>query len=299
MASKQFIQKPKFQSNPWFRSLKSKSQSDLTRTRKQNLVATNSPSEEGTSTNDGANVAANNYQRNKFFYSSFKLTNSDQNNRQGKKSFSSDHNQNGYKGARVLDSKSSSDFMDEKKNYNLSYRNHNKSNEFDNQNNQNCNIGNQNGVSTNNKDSMVQNIYIEDDTNLNKTSNATPHLDTSKEVIDVPVIAYIVEDVDDSNENPVVFGETEFFIAIGKNDDDDDDNWNNLNENQRKNDDLIETLKSQIDFLNNQLKEAGKDDSKIINELSEKIENLAKMNQVSYFVILYRIIISQVKKFFY
>ncbi len=57
--------------------------------------------------------------------------------------------------------------------------------------------------------------------------------------------------------------------------------WDALNENQNKNENLINDLKKQIDSLNKQLEHLGREDSKIINELSEKIENLAKMNVVS------------------
>ena len=58
--------------------------------------------------------------------------------------------------------------------------------------------------------------------------------------------------------------------------------WEALTENQNKNENLINDLKKQIDSLNKQLEHLGREDSKIINELSEKIENLAKMNVVNY-----------------
>lgn len=58
--------------------------------------------------------------------------------------------------------------------------------------------------------------------------------------------------------------------------------WEALNENQNKNENLIDDLKKQIESLNKQLEHLGREDSKIINELSDKIENLAKMNVVSF-----------------
>lgn len=56
--------------------------------------------------------------------------------------------------------------------------------------------------------------------------------------------------------------------------------WEALNDNSNKNENVINDLKKQIDSLNTQLEHLGREDSKIITELSEKIENLAKMNVV-------------------
>jgi hypothetical protein len=56
-----------------------------------------------------------------------------------------------------------------------------------------------------------------------------------------------------------------------------DEDWDNSN---KHNDKLIEDLRKQIDGLTLQLKTVGKEDSKVINELTAKIENLANINQV-------------------
>ena len=53
-------------------------------------------------------------------------------------------------------------------------------------------------------------------------------------------------------------------------------------DNQEETNESIEHLKKQIESLNAQLQNIGRDDSKIINELSEKIESIAKMNIVSW-----------------
>jgi hypothetical protein len=59
-------------------------------------------------------------------------------------------------------------------------------------------------------------------------------------------------------------------------------NSNGLSDNEEeKNEDAIEHLKKQIEALNAQLHTIEKEDAKIINELSDKIDNLAKMNIVS------------------
>ena len=57
--------------------------------------------------------------------------------------------------------------------------------------------------------------------------------------------------------------------------------WENKN---KQNDDLISSLKEQIESLNKQLEAIGKEDLKLINDLSNKIENLAKMNHVCHWL---------------
>ena len=60
----------------------------------------------------------------------------------------------------------------------------------------------------------------------------------------------------------------------------DQSEWEKLNENQKTNENMIEGLKKQIDSLSKQLEHIGKEDSKIINDLSVQVEHLAKMNYV-------------------
>ena len=57
----------------------------------------------------------------------------------------------------------------------------------------------------------------------------------------------------------------------------DDYEWDNKN---KQNDDLIASFKQQIESLNKQLEAIGKEDLKLISELSMKIEKLSKMNHV-------------------
>jgi hypothetical protein len=57
----------------------------------------------------------------------------------------------------------------------------------------------------------------------------------------------------------------------------DDYEWDNKN---KQNDDLIASFKHQIETLNKQLEAISKEDLKVINDLSTKIEKLAKMNHV-------------------
>ena len=65
-----------------------------------------------------------------------------------------------------------------------------------------------------------------------------------------------------------------------------------LNSQEETNESMIEHLKKQIESLNAQVQNIGRDDSKIINELSEKIESIAKMNIVSWFINLLKFLIS-------
>ncbi len=60
-------------------------------------------------------------------------------------------------------------------------------------------------------------------------------------------------------------------------DDKTEEEWDLKN---KQNDSLIDDLRTQIDALTQQLKTVGKEDSKIINELSAKIESLARTNNV-------------------
>ena len=56
------------------------------------------------------------------------------------------------------------------------------------------------------------------------------------------------------------------------------------------NDSLIDSLKKQIDMMNQQIEDIGKEDWKIINKLSEKIDELSKMNLVKkIFLIILRL----------
>lgn len=72
----------------------------------------------------------------------------------------------------------------------------------------------------------------------------------------------------------------------------DENAWeDNLNENQRQNDDLIDSLKRQIEFLGKQLNEMSESrdnnsetarlNDQTLNEIREKIDTISQMNQVS------------------
>jgi hypothetical protein len=58
-----------------------------------------------------------------------------------------------------------------------------------------------------------------------------------------------------------------------------------LSESELKNENLIQDFKKQIDSLYKQFKSIGKEDTKVINELVDKIENLAKLNVVSFYFV--------------
>jgi hypothetical protein len=79
-------------------------------------------------------------------------------------------------------------------------------------------------------------------------------------------------EVDNNNVNSTTDSNSNYYTE-------DDYEWDNKNQH---NDDLIENLKIQIDALNKQLEAIGKEDVKLISDLSSKIENLAKMNHVIY-----------------
>lgn len=53
-----------------------------------------------------------------------------------------------------------------------------------------------------------------------------------------------------------------------------------LTESHIKNDDLIQSLQLQIDTLYRQLEHIGREDPKTINDLSDNLENLARINEV-------------------
>ena len=63
--------------------------------------------------------------------------------------------------------------------------------------------------------------------------------------------------------------------------DDQNDNNNGNSSQEDQNESIIEHLKKQIDLLVTQLESVEREDSKIIGELSDKIDNIAKMNSVS------------------
>jgi hypothetical protein len=154
-----------------------------------------------------------------------------------------------------------------------------------------------NGKLNSNKETLLENIP-----NQSNIPTATLILDTEPKIIihqdkqnqkqheevilEFPsVITYIVEEqhhdhhlCDDGLEVGEVilnYDNSSSSVSYSAND------WDTLNESQRRNDDIIDSLKKQIEFLNKQLADASsKDDTSIIKELSDKIEQLAKLNYV-------------------
>jgi hypothetical protein len=275
MASKFFEQKP------WFRSLKSKSQSDLARTKRIVAGAAVDAEDDETVKNTNFNRSPpksgdqNAYTNN--MYSSFKGQNFNLNGRYNNRQ---DH---------YLESKSTNDFFSKPKQH-MNYRNNNNNNRINQAANaKNFHNGYQNRQNRN-QQPRIQSIYLDDRANNSATTIIVSEqaADESVNQAEIPIVAYVVEDVDDTaaddthqyadgEEQHVVLDDAEFTEGSS----DLSDDWDNLNENQRKNDDLIESLKRQIDFLSKQLSEADKDDSSFINDLNVKIENIAQMSHVS------------------
>jgi hypothetical protein len=287
MSSKLFEQKP------WFRSLKSKSQPDIARAKRIGPAVDAAQDEETVrNTSSNRNVPAGDAEQqssvNRNNNGSFK---GGQNfNRHGRNYNRQDH---------YLESKSTNDFFT-KPNQQVAYRNNNNNSRFNHAaagTSKNFQNGYQNRQNRN-QQARVKSVYL-DEAAPNPVANSTTFIvseQTGDDYIDqnggeIPVVAYLVEDLDengdvvrgdeydDGEEHHVVLDDAEFVVASS----DLSDDWDSLNENQRKNDDLIDSLKRQIEFLNKQLSEADKDDSSFINDLKEKIENIAQMSHVSDF----------------
>jgi hypothetical protein len=317
MSSKSSDQKPKLNQSPWFRSLKSKSQSDLTRSKKSNaaaaasaaITAENRDSQAGgadSKSNSNSNDQNTYMNRNNMAYSSFRAA--PHHSKYGNNARQYGNNQPLTREQQYLESKSTNDFFSPPVNHHVTYRNPRANPHAANRIQNNENNGYESGASSRqrhrNQEARIQSIYLDDDVNLASGVNSvntgaaiiiTEHEDAGEneeDEIRIPVVAYLVDDndegdADDENGGEVVVVEDEEPEVVELEDGDYvieaelSDDWDNMNEDQRKNDDLIDSLKRQIDYMNMQLSEVDREDASFLSELTEKIENIAQINQVS------------------